>query len=286
MYLLYSLGTVNSRHTRTIPSGRGEASDDSTCDVITNVPDDVRSTLNLDLFYQKYTDAYGIPILSSSEVSDDALRRACYVVRVLLADRKDVRDAIYDGHGRVAVIGVDELTTDIPEHSYLDDLWNDRARGFGGTLQIPVTSASEENLRCLGQGQDRWYEEDLFIHEFAHAIHLIGMNKANDTFQARLDQAYSDAADKGLWKFTYAMQNDREYFAEGVQKFFNVDVHRDFIDGVHNNISTRESLKEYDPELFNLVTEVFPCRNDVVKRCQDQGKLTGQFHNQSHLTSK
>ncbi|XP_072038549.1 uncharacterized protein [Amphiura filiformis] len=265
-----------SRYPRGIPSGRGQASDVSTCDMITTVPDDVRSTLDLDNFYQKYTDAYGIPILSSSEVSDEALHRACYVVRFMLADRKDVRDALYDGHGRVAVIGIDELTNDIPEHSFLDDTWNDRARGLGGTLHIPVTSASEENLLCLGQRQDRWYEEDLLMHEFAHSIHLIGMNKVDQTFQTRLQQAFDNAEEKGLWKQTYAKANIKEYFAEGVQKFFNVDTHRNFIDGVHNNISTRESLRGYDQELYNLVSDVFPCLNDVVKRCQQQQLISSQ----------
>ena len=38
-------------------------------------------------------------------VADEALKRACYVVRFLFADRKDIRDNMYKYFGRVAVIG-------------------------------------------------------------------------------------------------------------------------------------------------------------------------------------
>ena len=59
-----------------------------------HVPRDVRRQYDLDQFYQRYTHAYGIPILSSEKVRDDALKRACYVVRFMLADREDLRYGI------------------------------------------------------------------------------------------------------------------------------------------------------------------------------------------------
>ncbi|XP_072041386.1 uncharacterized protein [Amphiura filiformis] len=239
------------------------------CNVIATVPDDVRSYYSLDKFYTKYTSAYGIPILSSSEVSDNALQRACYVVQFMLADRKDIRKAIYDGKGRVAVFGVNQRPKDIPEHSSVSDEASDRAAGgFGGTLSIPVTSISEKNLLCLKN--DGYYEEDILIHEFAHAIHLIAMKEIDGEFQTSLQRAYANAKKKGLWKGTYAITKDEEYFAEGVQTFFNVNTHRDKADDIHHNISTRDSLYKYDQELFQLVSGVFPCSNDVVKRCQGQ----------------
>ena len=58
------------------------------------VPRDIRRQYDLDQFYQRYTHAYGIPILSSEKVRDDALKRACYVVRFMLADREDLRYGI------------------------------------------------------------------------------------------------------------------------------------------------------------------------------------------------
>ena len=64
------------------------------CQTVTGVPRDVRNHYQLDNFYQKYTNAYGIPILSSYQTRDSALTRACYVVRFMLADREDLRRAM------------------------------------------------------------------------------------------------------------------------------------------------------------------------------------------------
>ena len=61
------------------------------CDTVGPVPRDVRLQYDLDQFYQRYTHAYGIPILSSYKVRDDTLKRACYIVRFMLADREDLR---------------------------------------------------------------------------------------------------------------------------------------------------------------------------------------------------
>lgn len=56
-----------------------------------------------------------------------------------------------------------EFTTSIPEHAYLKNdpntNWDERARGMGGTLDIPVTSCAEENLLCLNG--DRYYDQGL-----------------------------------------------------------------------------------------------------------------------------
>ena len=56
-------------------------------------------------FYKKYTHAYGIPVISSAAVSDAALMKACYIMRFLFADRRDVRQHMYKYFGRVGVIG-------------------------------------------------------------------------------------------------------------------------------------------------------------------------------------
>ena len=56
-------------------------------------------------FYSKYTHAYGIPVVAPSVVSDTAVKKACYIVRFLFADRHDIRENMYKYFGRVAVIG-------------------------------------------------------------------------------------------------------------------------------------------------------------------------------------
>ena len=70
------------------------------------------------------------------------------------------------------------------------------------------------------------------------------------------------------------MSTDREYFAEGTQSFFNVNAYSDPPNGIHNTINTRDKLRYYDPTLYGLVKEVFPCGNKFLKRCEAKnGKL-------------
>jgi photosystem II stability/assembly factor-like uncharacterized protein len=61
--------------------------------------------------------------------------------------------------------------------------------------------------------------------------------------------------EKGLWKNTYAATNAGEYWAECVQSYF--DCNNPPNKGVHNDINTREKLEKYDPEIFQLIDEVF-----------------------------
>src|SRR5262249_24733620 len=69
----------------------------------------------------------------------------------------------------------------------------------------------------------------------------------------RLRAAYRDGLAKGLWKGTYAGSNVSEYWAEGVQSWFDTNRHDD---SSHNHVDTRRELKEYDPTLAKLVEEV------------------------------
>ncbi|XP_066295024.1 uncharacterized protein [Branchiostoma lanceolatum] len=255
-------------------TGRGPARTSWNCDTVTGVPQSVRSSMGLSYFYQKYLHAYGIPILSSSRVPDAALRRACYVVRFMFSDRQDVRDDFHDRYGRHALMAETEQTTDIPEHSWLGPSWNERARGLGATETHPVSTGAEENVGCYGLGRDRWSEEDIFLHETAHGLDGLGAKYAIPGWQDRLQAAFDSARARGLWYNTYAGSTIQEYFAEGVQSFFNVESFRNPPDGIHNDVDTREKLRRYDPTLYGLITQVFPCGNFIVDRCSNQG-LTG-----------
>ena len=59
---------------------------------------------------------------------------------------------------------------------------------------------------------------------------------------------------EGLWETKYASTNHHEYWAEGVQSWF--DNNRED-DHDHNHVNTRAELKEYDPRLAALCEEVF-----------------------------
>ena len=157
---------------------------------------------------------------------------------------------------RVAVMAESELTTDVPEHSDLTPkkYWDKRARGLGATRLRPASSCAEENL--LGLKGDRYSGESIFIHEFAHTMHM-GLRRIDPAFDARLKKLYKAALAGGFWQKTYAATNVGEYWAEGVQSYF--DANREAVpgDGIHNHVDTREELKAYDPALFKLIDEVY-----------------------------
>jgi alpha-glucosidase len=97
--------------------------------------------------------------------------------------------------------------------------------------------------------------ENILIHEFAHCIHQYGLRTVEPKFDAQLRACYARAMDQGLWKDTYAATNPGEYWAEGVQSYFDCNAPPNR--GVHNDINTREKLARYDPELFALIDTVF-----------------------------
>jgi len=212
------------------------------------------ASLKLDKFYSKYVSASGYPIVSSSRVSDYALKEAAYLVDMMLADRPDVRKAMIASGSRLIVMAYNEFTTDIPEHADLTprNYMDRRARGLGGSRTQPVCSCAEENV--LGFKGDPYSTENILIHEFAHNIHLRGMVNVDDTFDDRLEKTYQRAMSQGLWKSKYASTNHAEYFAEGVQSWFNNNRPPDHD---HNHVDTRKELQEYDPGLAAICEEVF-----------------------------
>ena len=96
----------------------------------------------------------------------------------------------------------------------------------------------------------------VLIHEFAHTIHLFGLNTIDPTFNNRLKIAYDAAMEKGLWQGTYASSDRREYWAESTQVWFNPEDTPD--DPSFNRIpNTRTELKNYDSGLAALLAEIY-----------------------------
>jgi len=212
-----------------------------------------------DPFYDKYYDVNGIPVMSSSAVSDEALAAACLIVAHMVSTRADVRVTMIEQQMRVAVIGDGEVTTDVPEYRNLNQMFPqqdwDQLRGVGATIPIPVASAGEENLACLA---DDWFAgENILVQTFATSV-LLGVQDTDSTFDARLDAAYRAAVAADKWRDTYARTNTIEYFAVGTQVWFDARPDVSPPDGNHNDINTRAELRSYDPALAALIGEVMP----------------------------
>ena len=226
-------------------------------------------SLHLDKFYTKYVDVNGLPLISSWRVPDSAFtaaHRTLYAMTKML--HPDILYAMQKAGARVAIMARYEGTTDLPEHHYLANdtalNWDLRARGLGGTIEEPLTSCAEENV--LAYQIDKYHAEDILVHEFAHAIHCIGIIQVDTAFNTRLQALYEKAKKSGKLDNTYRITDKEEYFAEGVQDWFNVNAEMPHADGKHNWCNTREELQEYDPELYQLIGEYFPKTNLSVSK--------------------
>lgn len=228
--------------------------------------------MGLDPFYEKYISAGGYPIVSSGKVNDYALKESAYLVNLMLAERPDVKKAMIEGGSRMVVMAYDEFTTDVPEQRGMTpkDFWDARARGLGGSREDPLCSVAEENM--LGYPGDPYEKENILIHEFAHNIHLRGMVVVDETFDDRLKATYEKAMAAGLWEEKYASVNHAEYFAEGVQSWFDDNRVNDHD---HNHVDTRVELKEYDPGLAAMCEEVFG--KTELKYTKPATRLTGHL---------
>jgi hypothetical protein len=218
------------------------------------------SSLGLDPFYKKYLNANGIPIISSSKVPDEALFQVKKTIEHLVSKCDAALEKFIENGGRVGIMAQTEQTLDMPEHSDLQTAfpgtnWNTRARGLGATLARPLSSCAEENVLCYNT--DNYFAEDILIHEFAHSFHFLGLNFIGVDFDNRLKTIYNKALADGLWANTYAGSDYAEYWAEGVQSWFNLNTEVPTVNGVHNYINTRSELENYDPRLYNLIAEFF-----------------------------
>jgi len=236
------------------------------------VSDSLRAEFQLDPFYKKVIFVGEFPVLGSDKVSDAAMAEAAWIVRQMTSHRPELLKALAETKTRMAVMAHNEYTTDVPEHASLEPrvYWDRRARGLGATRSAPAVSCAEENLLCFDG--DPYWNENICIHEFAHALDGMAMRRLDPTFRQRLDRAWRTAEEKGLWAGTYAVSNAAEYFAEGTQSWFDDNREND---ALHNHVNTRAELLEYDPELAGLCREVFgdgdwrylkPARRDAKQR--------------------
>ncbi len=235
------------------------------------------AALRLDPFYKKYVDANGIAVVSSEETSDDALLVAREIVNSMLQKRPDIQQELIVRKCRILIMGQHESQVDLPEYGHLkkplkDDkrltdaerlnydasngigamsdraYWDKRARGMGGSNR---TSCAEENL--LGLKGDRYYGENIFIHEFSHTI-FFAIKKVDPDLYAAVEAAYEKARQKGLYKGQYAINTLAEYWAEGTQWWFWSNM--EFYDG-ERRVQSPGDLEDYDPGLYKLLEEVY-----------------------------
>src|SRR5215813_10605859 len=200
-------------------------------------------------FYSKYLDVQGMPVVASGEVADLALQRTHELVTHLLAGRPDILQTMVSNGMYLIIIGKDQVYTDMPEYRNHPNpaYQNERVRGTGGK----PTSFGEENLLSLPL--DRYDDESIGLHEFCHTVDGT-LRSIDPTWTARKMGAYTNATSNGLWKYTYAGSNPGEFWAEICQSYFDCNRINNWN---HGPIGTREQLRVYDPESYELARATF-----------------------------
>ena len=220
----------------------------------------------LDPYYRKYIDANGMPIVASRFVADSALVQARKIIIAMLEKIPEAQEHMLAAHFRVGIIGKNENVTDMPEYRIMPKVWPEtdwdaRGRGYGATEYIPLMSCGEENIIMVDRNE-RYRTESIMVHEWAHNVEF-GLRKYHQEFCNALDAAFKNAVNTNLWtdqygKPTYSRDNVSEYFAEGVQAWFNTCRMVVNIDGKNTTLKYRDQLKSYDPMLYDAIQMVMP----------------------------
>ncbi len=259
------------------------------CLDVSGVPDDVASEADIDTsFYTKHCSVFGIPVLGSDNVDDDVIKKASRLAADMLKDRNDVRDAMHDRFLRILIAArmQGETLRDLPD---LVDLERSDYAGVGPTPFTPIVAAHDRDVICRQSTYETVRPGNAFVHEIGHAIHLMGMNFVDPTFDERLKSAFLNATKVGLWRVVVPadldgaedlpaltsrdltgndMERDYlEYWAHGVEIWFqrrSVQVAVRWVDGESGPIlapayvGTRAQLRERAPDLYALLGEAFP----------------------------
>jgi len=211
-------------------------------------------------FYAKELDCMGIPIKSSSNVTDDALHEAADRIKLMLQHLPTALTNIMNHGMEIHILGRREKPSEMPENrsvrsntevkAHSDEPWisfDARARGYvTDCCVIP-----EENLVHLIDDGHRG--KDVGIHEFAHVIMGYGLNSS---IRKRIAHQFDSSMSHGLWAGKYAHENSGEFFAELSTWYFGYHGSDD-----DDDVGTGpEALRKYDPEAYKLVDDIYSNR--------------------------
>ena len=223
---------------------------------------------DLDLYYRKYLDGGGIPLVASRFVNDEAMVQAAYIMERMTSRTPQAIAKIIDKHVRIGIVGRHENITDMPEcrdwnTRWPGTNWDTRGRGYGATDDFPIMTCGEENIIKITEYKEMYPEESIMVHEFAHVVYYGLRHAPGETFYEDIENAYKNALDKGLWRTvsgeaTYSLENSDEYFAEGVQAWFNTCRMIVNIDGKNTKLKYSEQLQKHDPVLYELISRYMP----------------------------
>jgi len=228
--------------------------------------------LNCDPFYKKYLNCRSLAILGSEKASDEAMYVANDTIRNMFTFRHDILKPMIDDGLRVIILAEGQSSKDVPECKTI----NQTSRYALFLKPQPRLVVGQEFI--LSPEKEG---ENPLVKEFARAVvaivaqrpvepnfekrrdkqqyELYGVERVDTRFNEKLQKLYNQAMEKGLWKNTLAAKDHVEYFAEGVQSWFecNKESFDGRADGQHNHVNIRSELKQYDPNLAAFIEDTF-----------------------------
>ncbi len=244
---------------------------------------------NIHPYYTKFTWAREFTVIGR-QASDEAMLKANDTIRKLFAYRHDILKALMAEDLKLVVLGPDESLVDLPEYPQMKAAGVDHmGRYLEYTPGVKILAVAQENV--LGDiANDPYGTESQGIRVFAKAIYGVTATRPVDPnwenrgrnvqqyelhvrrmdirFDEKLKEIYESAMSKGLWKGTVAIHNRMEYWTEGVMAYFDAVGQGVPPNDADHPITTREALKEYDPDLFMLVDETMAYKGKVDWRYQ------------------
>jgi hypothetical protein len=197
----------------------------------------------------------------------------------MFAYRHDLVKALMAEDVRMIVLARGERLSDLPEFKDASQETFDAARFADYTPERKRIVVPEENL--LASAGDPFAGQSAVVTTMAKAFYRVAGQRPVDPefdkrrqkqqyelrvkrldveFDQRVQKAYGQAIEKGLWKGTPAARDRFEYWAAGVAAYFDAAGAGYPPQNADRPITTREALKGYDPDLYAIVDETMAYR--------------------------
>jgi hypothetical protein len=114
---------------------------------------ELRNKLKLSYFYQRLTDVYGISILGSNKISIASMKRACFVLKFVLAEHVQLRAALQSNNFRVVILANSENFNSLSELSRLGLVNQQSSRSLYARNETPIIVIGEELVLCSNSNE-------------------------------------------------------------------------------------------------------------------------------------
>jgi alpha-glucosidase len=243
---------------------------------------------NIDKYYTKFTWAREFIVVGRG-ARGEALLKANDTIRVMFAYRHDILKALIADGVKLVVLGSEESLSDLPEcrknpYKSLDHT----VRFLDYSPELKLLVVDEANVSgdigkpdMTGCQVIRVFAKALYYVTGRRPVDINWDNRGRDVqqyelrvqrmdvrFDEKLKELYESAKSEGKWKGTAAIHDRAEYWAEGVLAYFDAAGGAAAPNDNDFPIATREALKEYDRDLFELVEETMGYRGKVDWRYQ------------------